>query len=170
MLSITCTDTEYMPYEGSPDITFDCSGSSSACGCFHSLRVDAARQYAEHRQTCCWYGRSHADIRRSGGSKRRGDVRVHAERLCRECGRRFRRRYGDGAEQAFDNGYVRQAIPTRRMRERAISIWTVAASGAPSGSVYAYAWSRDAAVQPNTDKFVAGTDGPTPVVRRSGRK
>ncbi len=94
-LSVVCMNPGSV-YEGSGDITLDCTASGAPAGSEYAYvwtaQGDTAKHVAIERD-----GHSFADLLRAGRSGRDDGLRVPSDGQCRECGRRFGRGCGDGA-------------------------------------------------------------------------
>ena len=95
-LDVACA-TPSPVYEGFGGLRFGLCGYGGSSGFRLHVRVDGTGHDVEHGSFDQRYGRSHPDIRRAGGSGRRRNVRVPADRLGRECGVRNGRGNGAGA-------------------------------------------------------------------------
>ena len=110
-ITVTCPGNPYQPYEGADDIVLDCSASGGPSGSTYDYVWTERGSTPNTDKLIADTDGPHSDIRGAGQCNQRRDVRVHADRLGGQCSGRRSQRYGAGAEQAFDNGYVpRQSL------------------------------------------------------------
>ena len=114
-LGVACADPGSV-YEGSEDITLDCTASGAPAGSTYDYvwaargdTPDTGAAYSGHR-------RSRADVRRAGGGGRGHGLRVPAYGLSGECGVRFGGGNGDGAEQGHARRGLRGSLSGVRRR------------------------------------------------------
>ena len=95
-VSVVCMDPGSV-YEGSEDITLDCTASGAPAGSEYAYAWTARGSTVEHGSLDSRHGRSHPDIQRAGCVGRDHDIRVFAYGECGECGVFFGQGDGDSA-------------------------------------------------------------------------
>ena len=96
-LAVACAPPPLV-YEGAEDFALDCTASGAPVGYRLRIRLDGAGRDIEHGSADSRHGWPHPDVRRAGCVGCDDDVRVPAYGQCGECGVRFGRGDGDGAE------------------------------------------------------------------------
>ena len=155
-LALACADPGSV-YEGSADITLDCSASGAPEGSDYEYAWTARGGTADMSLLSAADNPS-PTFYVPDAVGRDDDVRVPFDRLCGECGRRVGGGYGNGAEQGGACARVRGS----RLGLRGIGgllRFDCSASGAPEGSDYEYAWTARGGTADMS--LLSAADGPS---------